>query len=291
MAMVSLGGAPEDEVLFLVVQALSSGPFAALGAQLAAQAAAQGLLPRRHDVTGALGPSVLPHPLPSALPDSSLLAPSCGAVAFPRAVPFPQAPLWPNPRPPRFPPAGAQHPLSLSELQQRYAHLPSDALHQLLSHLLERRQQEAPQPAARGLTSLLEGGALGVLSGGPAAATLPPLPAWLRPARALPSQPHRLLLLRQCGLLRSAQHPAMVVPPAEYGRQLAHQLTVRGHRYAVYCVTYDRTGRYIVTGSDDRLVKVRPAGSVRWLLRYQTTAILAAAQVHRSRPGTAAWWR
>ncbi len=81
-------------------------------------------------------------------------------------------------------------------------------------------------------------------------------PAWLRPAAALPSQVHRLLLLRQGGLLRSAQHPATLQPPEEFGRVLQHQLTVRGHRFAVYCVTYDRSGRYIVTGSDDRLVKV-----------------------------------
>jgi hypothetical protein len=47
-------GAGEDEVLFLIVQALSSGPFASLGQQLAEQAAAKGLLPRRHDVKGAL---------------------------------------------------------------------------------------------------------------------------------------------------------------------------------------------------------------------------------------------
>ena len=142
------------------------------------------------------------------------------------------------------------------ELQRRYAHLPPDALQQLLSQLLERRRGEAPQPAARGLTSLLEPAALSVLSGGSSSTHKPP-PAWLRPGAALPSQVHRLLLLRQAGLLRSAQHPVTLQPPEELGRALQHQLTVRGHRFAVYCVSYDRSGRYIVTGSDDRLVKVR----------------------------------
>lgn len=159
-------------------------------------------------------------------------------------------------------PAGTQHALSFQELQQRYAHLPPNALSQLLSQLLERRRAEAPQPVARGLTSLLEAGTLSVLEAGSTAgansavvgaASLPPV--WLRPGRALLSEPHRLLLLRQAGLLRCAQHPCVVQPPEVHARQLAHAITVRGHRYAVYCVTFDRTGRYLVTGSDDRLVK------------------------------------
>ena len=149
----------------------------------------------------------------------------------------------------RPPGAGGQHALGLPELQRRYAHLPPNALQQLLSQLLERRRGEAPQPAARGLTSLLEPAALGVLGGGPPP---PPPPAWLRPGAALPSQVHRLLLRRQAGLGR----PAGAQPPEEFGRALQHQLTVRGHRYAVYCLAYDRSGRYVVTGSDDRLVKV-----------------------------------
>jgi PH-interacting protein len=153
--------------------------------------------------------------------------------------------------------AGAAHALGLAELRQRYSHLPSDALQRLLAQLLARRRAEAPQPAARGLTSLLESGALSVLGGSAAAAAAAAVPpAWLRPGATLPSQPRRLLLLRECGLTRGAQHAAVVAPPADVGRQLAHQTTVRGHRFAVYCLAYDRTGRYVITGSDDRLVKV-----------------------------------
>ena len=37
---------------------------------------------------------------------------------------------------------------------------------------------------------------------------------------------------------------------------LRYQKTLRGHNAAVYCVAFDKTGRYVVTGSDDRLVKV-----------------------------------
>ena len=42
----------------------------------------------------------------------------------------------------------------------------------------------------------------------------------------------------------------------QHGEQLRHQRTLRGHRFAVYCITFDRSGRYVITGSDDHLVKV-----------------------------------
>ena len=37
---------------------------------------------------------------------------------------------------------------------------------------------------------------------------------------------------------------------------MQHHKTVRGHKLAVYCIAFDRAGRHIITGSDDRLVKV-----------------------------------
>lgn len=39
-------------------------------------------------------------------------------------------------------------------------------------------------------------------------------------------------------------------------RQMQHHKTIRGHKLAVYCIAFDRAGRHIITGSDDRLVKV-----------------------------------
>lgn len=42
----------------------------------------------------------------------------------------------------------------------------------------------------------------------------------------------------------------------QHVEQLRHQRTLRGHRFAVYCITFDRSGRYVITGSDDHLVKV-----------------------------------
>ena len=44
--------------------------------------------------------------------------------------------------------------------------------------------------------------------------------------------------------------------PQQHVEQLRHQRTLRGHRFAVYCITFDRSDRYVITGSDDHLVKV-----------------------------------
>ena len=39
-------------------------------------------------------------------------------------------------------------------------------------------------------------------------------------------------------------------------REMQHHKTIRGHKLAVYCIAFDRAGRHIITGSDDRLIKV-----------------------------------
>ena len=38
--------------------------------------------------------------------------------------------------------------------------------------------------------------------------------------------------------------------------QMQHLRTVRGHRAALYCIQFSKSGRLIVTGSDDNIVKV-----------------------------------
>ena len=42
----------------------------------------------------------------------------------------------------------------------------------------------------------------------------------------------------------------------QFVREMQHHKTIRGHKLAVYCIAFDRAGRHIITGSDDRLVKV-----------------------------------
>ncbi|KAL7144369.1 hypothetical protein ABFS83_07G007100 [Erythranthe nasuta] len=47
-----------------------------------------------------------------------------------------------------------------------------------------------------------------------------------------------------------------IAKPSTMVQKMENQKRVRGHRNAVYCAISDRSGRYVITGSDDRLVKV-----------------------------------
>ena len=60
--------------------------------------------------------------------------------------------------------------------------------------------------------------------------------------------------IRRCGLVREMRDGTGI--GLEKRQMWNHQFTVRGHSMAAYCVIYDRTGNLIITGSDDRLVKI-----------------------------------
>ena len=60
----------------------------------------------------------------------------------------------------------------------------------------------------------------------------------------------------RAGWSPAAREARRLQPPRQYVEQLRHQRTLRGHHFAVYCIAFDRTGRYVITGSDDHLVKV-----------------------------------
>lgn len=82
------------------------------------------------------------------------------------------------------------------------------------------------------------------------------LPPWLRPPHLhAPMVPR--LALRATGASAAARSERALLPPAAYASKVQHQQTVRGHSAAVYCVTFDRTGRRLITGSDDTFIKVR----------------------------------
>lgn len=59
-----------------------------------------------------------------------------------------------------------------------------------------------------------------------------------------------------------------VVSPSFYNKLQLYRHTL-GHLSAVYCVLYDRTGRYIITGADDLLVKVWSSTDGRLLATFR----------------------
>src|SRR6218665_1064122 len=56
-----------------------------------------------------------------------------------------------------------------------------------------------------------------------------------------------------------------LLPTSHYQNFKKHRRLL-GHLSSVYCLTFDRTGRYIVTGADDRLVKIWSAHDGRLLM-------------------------
>ncbi len=130
--------------------------------------------------------------------------------------------------------------------------LHAPACHEWLHTPTANRRNRSLPP--QGLTSLLAEGALAVIPR-LSAAPRPPPPLPLRPPHAAAPLPHRLLL-QQAG----AAAP-LKTPPTDFAAgRMQHHATVRGHRLAVYCTALDRTGRLVITGADDYLVKVRAGG-------------------------------
>ena len=67
---------------------------------------------------------------------------------------------------------------------------------------------------------------------------------------------HHKLALQQQGSSPRQCAGHRIASSAQHASRMQHHKTVRGHKLAVYCIAFDRTGRHIITGSDDRLVKV-----------------------------------
>eukprot|EP00884_Botryococcus_braunii_P018016 jgi/Botrbrau1/4899/Bobra.118_1s0013.1 len=142
---------------------------------------------------------------------------------------------------------GNRHELSYADLQKRYAHVPPTGLQQLLRQSLELGTGDGATTSA---TSLLDGD------------FFPPCGQTEPGAGRYASQRGRQLSLAQRIFDQATSIPTLRVPPAhllqaaDVPARMQHQRSTRGHRFAVYCIAFDKTGRRIITGSDDRLVKI-----------------------------------
>ncbi|VFQ68660.1 unnamed protein product [Cuscuta campestris] len=88
-------------------------------------------------------------------------------------------------------------------------------------------------------------------------------PSYLRWPHMHAGQVHGLCL-REIGGGFAKHHraPSMrfasyaIAKPSTMVQRMQNIKRLRGHRDAVYCAIFDRLGRYVITGSDDRLVKI-----------------------------------
>eukprot|EP00257_Ricinus_communis_P025733 XP_025013147.1 bromodomain and WD repeat-containing protein 1 [Ricinus communis] len=177
---------------------------------------------------------------------------------------------------------GASFPLSYNKLVERYPHVEKDHLVKLLKQLLltdaasQGLADDNTESSSQGLVgsrvlnaahvpTLLGTGAFSLLSDdkdkGEDQVKHPP--AHMRWPHMSADQV-RGLSLREIGggFPRHHRAPSIraacytIAKPATMVQKMQNIKRLRGHRNAVYCAIFDRSGRYVITGSDDRLVKI-----------------------------------
>ncbi|XP_011687322.1 PREDICTED: PH-interacting protein isoform X3 [Wasmannia auropunctata] len=157
---------------------------------------------------------------------------------------------------------GNVHSQTFEELEKRYPHIGSNYLLQICARIGPVLEKEVP-PCVRGVTSLLGAGRQSLLR------TLDDVThhtyrifdysgrfdgkPFLELAGSL-SVPNIVRVLQgreNSGPLSRRQ----AIPTKFYSKMKLYRHTL-GHLSAVYCVLFDRTGKYIITGADDLLVKI-----------------------------------
>ncbi|KAL5561007.1 hypothetical protein UlMin_030754 [Ulmus minor] len=161
---------------------------------------------------------------------------------------------------------GISLPLEYAKLVERYPHIQKDHLEKLLKQLVIASPTlhgdiGRAGPNAADVPTLLGTGSYSLLDCDKMENK--PLPAYLRWPHMHAGQ-IRGLGLREIGGGFTKHHRAPSIRSACYAiaepstmlQKMQNQKKIRGHRNAVYCAIFDRIGRYVITGSDDRLVKI-----------------------------------
>ncbi|KAG2187070.1 hypothetical protein INT44_003298 [Umbelopsis vinacea] len=160
----------------------------------------------------------------------------------------------------RFNWKGESHPLTLEELTSRNSHIASSHLHDLLQRLVQHTDTLLPPPA-KGSSTLLGPGDASLLRNISVHNEKPYIPRAPRSrlGKHIYSHPNRqvfnsclALTGRELGsnVLRDQRQPTFV------SKSYKELVTLFGHRFPIYCVTFDKAGLRVITGSDDYLVKI-----------------------------------
>ncbi|KAK0608266.1 hypothetical protein LWI29_028087 [Acer saccharum] len=166
---------------------------------------------------------------------------------------------------------GRSFPLSYNKLVERYPHIEKDHLVKLLKQLILRTPSPTRgmvgghAPNATDVPTLMATGSFSLLSydRDKGKNEVKHLPAHMRWPHMHADQV-RGLSLREIGggFTRHNRAPSVraacyaIIKPSTMVQKMQNIKRVRGHRNAVYCAILDRSGRYVITGSDDRLVKI-----------------------------------
>ncbi|CAA3003798.1 bromodomain and WD repeat-containing 3 isoform X1 [Olea europaea subsp. europaea] len=165
---------------------------------------------------------------------------------------------------------GNSFPLNYDNLVGRYAHIEKDHLVKLLKQLMLitspplRDRIGRTTPSAADVPTLLGTGSFSLFPcHNKVNRQQTYLPSYLRWPHMQADQV-RGLSLREIGGGFSKHHRAPSIRNACYAiakastmvQKMQNVKKLRGHRDAVYCAILDHCGRYVITGSDDRLVKI-----------------------------------
>ncbi|XP_061344787.1 uncharacterized protein LOC133290675 [Gastrolobium bilobum] len=165
---------------------------------------------------------------------------------------------------------GLSFPLSYNKLVERYPHIEKDHLVKLLKQLLLNTASPSlgmstgNAPNAADVPTLLGRGSFSLLSyDRDKMNEVKRPPPHLRWPHMKANQVHGLNL-REIGggFPRHHRAPSIraacyaIAKPSTMVQKMQNIKRLRGHRNAVYCAIFDRSGRYVITGSDDRLVKI-----------------------------------
>eukprot|EP00099_Drosophila_melanogaster_P028842 NP_732982.1 BRWD3 [Drosophila melanogaster] len=165
---------------------------------------------------------------------------------------------------------GNEHEQTFEELERKYKHIGANHLLEICSRLGPLVDRELP-PSVPGINSLLGTGRQNLLRTKETVYCHRSLRDYCTrlngvslPDSVLTKPTHnldRVLTGREHG---GEVRRKLLVPTDLYRRTKLLRRTV-GHLSSVYCVLFDRTGRYIITGADDLLIKIWSAADGRLL--------------------------
>ncbi|KAJ8679018.1 hypothetical protein QAD02_014805 [Eretmocerus hayati] len=170
---------------------------------------------------------------------------------------------------------GNEHNQTFEELEKKYSHISAQHLLQICSRIGPVLEKEVP-PCVAGAVSLLGAGRQSLLR------TKEDMLRFYRNISAFSGRfsgqpflnpPGHLKPLNIAKVLQGRENSGPLirrdaVPSCMYKNFALHRHTL-GHLSAVYCVLFDRTGKYIITGADDLLVKVWSSSDGRLLATFR----------------------
>ncbi|KAF8721532.1 hypothetical protein HU200_023039 [Digitaria exilis] len=162
---------------------------------------------------------------------------------------------------------GISLPLGYVKLAERYPHISKDHLVKLLKQLMVSSCHPhnligGVSPNAADVPTLLGSNSFSLLASDRQDKETSRMPSYLRWPHIQADQVHGLGLREIGGFTKHCRAPSVrascyaIAKPATLVEKMQIIKRLRGHQNAVYCATFDRTGRYVITGSDDRLVKI-----------------------------------